>query len=114
MVAAVSEKRVLWKSLVPGIDPLRTSYSYSEQKASTASGRLVVPYAMHDSADGVRMASFDTATGQRLWDTEVCKNGCEIYGLASCSDTVYFSTGMILYALNLAEGKPRFHIGVEH
>jgi len=113
MIAAVSDKQVLWKTLVPGIDPLQTSFSSSAAKASYAAARLVVPYAMHERSEGVRMAAFDTSTGQRLWDKEVCKNSCEMYGMASSSDTVYLATGLIVYALNLVDGTPRFHVGVE-
>jgi hypothetical protein len=43
MVAAVDGKRVLWKELVPGVDPLTTDVNVTTQAAAFAGDRLVVP-----------------------------------------------------------------------
>jgi outer membrane protein assembly factor BamB len=111
MVAAVANNQVLWKSLVPGIEPLRTSFSQSNQKATYAAGRLVMSYDMAESADGIRMAAFETATGERLWDVQVKKTRDDANGISSCPDTVYYAVGMSLYALNLVDGRQRFRVG---
>jgi outer membrane protein assembly factor BamB len=111
MVAAVADNKVLWTSLVPGIEPLRTSFNASKQQATYVAGRLVMPYDMAESADGVRMAAFDTATGQRLWDIQVTAARGDFNGLTSCPDTLYYAAGMSLYALNLVDGSQRFRVG---
>ncbi len=113
MVAAVMGSQLLWKTLVPGVEPLRTYVNENTQFATYVAGRLVMPYEMNDSSQGIRMASFDTAHGQRLWDVQVYKGSRDMLGIASCSDTVYFATGLSLYALNMADGTQRFRVGVD-
>ena len=114
MVAAVANKRAVWKSIVPGVEPLRTVVNASTQKATYVPGRLALPYNMKDTAEGVRMAAFDTANGQRLWDVQVHELDYDLLGLSSCPDTVYLSTGKRLYALDWANGSQRFRIGPDY
>ena len=109
-VAAVSKKKVLWKGVVPGVEPLRTTINVTTQKAAYVAGRLVMPYEMQDSNEGFRVAALEAASGRRLWDVELYKHR-SLQGISICPDTVYFSTWSTVYALNLADGKQRFHIG---
>jgi len=114
MVAAVANKRAVWKSIVPGVEPLRTTVNASTQKATHVPGRLALPYDMTDTAEGVRMVAFDTANGQRLWDVQVHERDYDLLGLSSCPDTVYLSTGKRLYALDWTNGSQRFRIGPDY
>ena len=111
-VAAVASRKVLWKSVVPGIEPLRTRINVTTQKATYASGRLVMPYEMNDSDQGVRVAALDAITGRRLWDVQLYKGAHQsLRGISTSSDLVYVTTWSNLYALNLADGSSRFCIG---
>ena len=114
MVAAIANKKAIWKSIVPSVEPYRTTVNASTQKATYVPGRLALPYDMKDTAEGVRMAAFDTRSGQRLWDVQVHERDYDLLGLSSCPDTVYLSTGKRLYALDWATGSQRFRIGPDY
>ncbi len=113
MIAGIQGKKVLWKELVPGVDPLSTTVNVTTQKAAYAAGRVVVPYNMRESKDGVRMAAFDTATGKRLWDMPVHQRTQVDGGLALTDKDVFFGSWTALYVLEAATGKLRYVVGTE-
>jgi outer membrane protein assembly factor BamB len=112
MVAAVAGKDVLWKSLVPAAEPLRTAYDSTHATVTYAADRLVATYAMSDPKQGVHMAAFDAASGRRLWDVKVHEGGPATLGISSTSDTVYHAADGNVYALDLQDGRLRFRIGI--
>ncbi len=113
MVAAVDKKKVLWKDVVPGVDPLTTSVNVTTQEAAFSNGLLVVPYSMKDHAGGVRMACFDGASGRRLWDVEVHKKTQVSTGMSISNDDVFYASWTALYVISLKTGKLRGTIGTE-
>jgi outer membrane protein assembly factor BamB len=113
MVAAVDGKKVLWTTLVPGVEALTTTVNVLTQEAAYVNGLLVVPYDMKDSNAGVRMACFDGATGRRLWDVQVHHHTQVASGLAVTPSVVFFASWTAAYALSLKTGKPLFLVGTE-
>ncbi|WP_434418774.1 zinc finger domain-containing protein [Nannocystis pusilla] len=111
MVGAVAKRDVLWKNVVPGVDPLTTTVNVTTQQAAYSDGRLVIPYNMKDSGEGVRMACFDAKTGTRLWDVQVHKHSQVSSGLAITADDVFYATWTELYVLSLKTGELRFRLG---
>jgi LSD1 subclass zinc finger protein len=107
MVAAVNGGNVIWKDVVPGVDPLTTDLSV-KRSAAAGDGRVVVPYGS-TAGKGARMACFDGRTGQRLWD--VALQDAPSVGLAIEAGRVYYATGRAVYALSLANGAPLFALG---
>src|SRR5262249_15204609 len=92
MVAAVDKKKVVWKDLVPGVDPLTTNVNVTTQEAAFGGGLLVIPYDMKDNHEGTRMACFDGATGKRLWDVQVHKSTQVSSGLAMSASDAFFAS----------------------
>ncbi|MBZ5708536.1 zinc finger domain-containing protein [Nannocystis pusilla] len=111
MVGAVAKRDVLWKDVVPGVDPLTTTVNVTTQQAAYADGRLVIPYNMKDSGGGVRMACFDARTGTRLWDVQVHKGSQVSSGIAVTADDVFYATWTELHVLSLKTGELRFRLG---
>lgn len=112
MIAAVEGKKVLWSSLVPGIDPLTTDVNVTTQIAAVSGSRVVVPYRLKTS-NGVRMAAFDTNTGTRLWDVAVHDKSDTMNGIAATEQDVYFASWTALYVLRADTGELRFRVGKE-
>lgn len=113
MVARVKGKKVLWKDVVPGVDPLTTKVNVTTQNAAYSSGKIVVPYQMRDSEAGVRVALFDVETGRREWDVELHKKTQVDGGLALTESNVYVGSWTALYVLDAKTGQRRFVIGNE-
>ncbi|MGK3996354.1 outer membrane protein assembly factor BamB family protein [Sorangium sp. So ce1024] len=112
MVAAVDRKKVLWKDVVPGVDPLTTKVMGSEDAAHEG-GLLVVPYDMKDHGQGTRLACFDGGTGKRLWDVQIHKRSQVSHGIATSADSVFYATWTALYVFSLKTGELRYTIGTE-
>jgi LSD1 subclass zinc finger protein len=113
MVAAVDKKKVLWKDVVPGVDPLTTDVNVTTQQAAYSNGLIVIPYSMKDHDGGVRMACFDGMSGKRLWDVEVHKKTQVSAGMNVSSDDVLYASWTALYVISLRTGKLRGVIGTE-
>ncbi|WP_437670701.1 outer membrane protein assembly factor BamB family protein [Sorangium sp. So ce131] len=113
MVAAVDRGKVLWMSLVPGVDPLTTSVNVTTQQAAYAGGLLVIPYDMKDRDGGMRMACFEGATGKRLWDVQIHKKTQGVAGLAVSASDIFVSSWTALYVLSLKTGQIRYALGTE-
>jgi outer membrane protein assembly factor BamB len=113
MVAAVKGGKVIWKELVPGVDPLTTSVEGPIAAAAAASGRVVVPYPMRDRSAGVRMACLDEASGRRVWDIEVHRGNQVEKGIVVADDAVYYASWSMLYAFDLIDGTLRFKVGTD-
>jgi outer membrane protein assembly factor BamB len=111
-VAAVADNKVLWKTVVPAVAPLRTSYDSPEGNVTYAAGQLVAAYSMRNADEGTRMAAFDATTGRRLWDIEVHQRGRGALGISSCADTVYYAIDGNVHAIDLRDGGQRFQIGI--
>lgn len=112
MVAAVDKKKVLWKTVVPGVDPLTTRATGVEAGAYEG-GFLVVPYDMKDHKDGTRLACFEAATGKRLWDVQVHKKSQVSSGISISANDVFFASWTALYVFSLKTGQLRYMIGTE-
>ena len=113
MIARVKGKKVLWKDVVPGVDPLSTKVNVTTQNAAYSSGKVVVPYQMRDSDAGVRVALFDAETGRREWDVELHKKTQVDGGLALTATHVYVGSWTALYVLDAKTGERRFLVGSE-
>jgi outer membrane protein assembly factor BamB len=107
MIAAVKSGNVMWKDVVPGVDPLTTDLSV-KRSAAAGDGKVVVPYGA-SAGKGARMACFDARTGVRLWD--VALQDAPSAGVAIEAGRVYYATGRATYALSLAKGAPLFALG---
>ncbi|WP_437726246.1 outer membrane protein assembly factor BamB family protein [Sorangium sp. So ce861] len=112
MVAAVDKKKVLWKDVVPGVDPL-TTRAMGTEEAAYEGGLLVVPYDMNDHSQGTRLACFDGATGKRLWDVQVHKKSQVSSGISASANDVFFATWTAVYVISLKTGQLRYVIGTE-
>ncbi len=112
MIAAAKNGKVLWKSLVPAVDPLTTKVNVTTQIAAYAAGRVVVPYSLNAS-NGVRMAAFEAETGQRLWDVPIHDKSQVSSGIQMSDKDVYYASWTALYVLDAATGKLRFRVGTE-
>lgn len=113
MVAAVDKKKVLWKDVVPGVDPLTTDVNVTTQDAAYVNGLIVIPYSMKDHDGGVRMACFDGMSGRRLWDVEVHRKTQVSAGLSISNDDVFYASWTALYVISLKTGKLRGVVGTE-
>ncbi len=112
MIAAVKSGQVLWKSLVPAVDPLTTKVNVTTQTAAYAAGRVVVPYSLSGS-NGVRMAAFEAETGTRLWDVPIHDKSQVSSGIQMSDKDVYYASWTALYVLDASTGKLRFRVGTE-
>lgn len=112
MLAAVEGQKVLWKVMVPAIDPLRTS-TLTTQVAALSAGRIAVPYRLNGT-EGIRLSVFDAKTGTRLWDRLVQKKGTSVNQVALSDESVYLSTWSTVHVLRATDGEPRFHVGLGH
>ncbi|WP_437735657.1 outer membrane protein assembly factor BamB family protein [Sorangium sp. So ce1335] len=112
MAAAVEKTKVLWKTVVPGVDPLTTSTSGVDE-AAYEGGHLVVPYDMKDHGEGTRLACFDGATGKRLWDVQIHKRSQVSHGISTSANDVFYATWTALYVFSLRTGELRYMIGTE-
>lgn len=112
MVAAVDKKKVLWKDVVPGVDPL-TTRAMGTEEAAYEGGLLVVPYDMNDHSQGTRLACFDGAAGKRLWDVQVHKRSQVSSGISVSANDVFFATWTAVYVISLKTGQLRYMIGTE-
>lgn len=113
MIAAIEGDKLLWKDLVPGIDPLKTDVNVTTILAAAGEGRVVVPYGMAGGEEGARMACFEARTGKRLWDVQIHRKSHVERGVAIANGRVYYATWTMLYALSLADGRESFRIGHE-
>jgi outer membrane protein assembly factor BamB/DNA-directed RNA polymerase subunit RPC12/RpoP len=112
MVAAARGRDVLWKTLVPGVDPMTTEVNTTTQLAAASARQVVVPYALRGSK-GVRMASFDAATGARQWDVSVHSANQVEFGLTMTETDIYYASWTALYVLRADTGEQRLRIGTE-
>lgn len=110
MVAAVEGQEVLWKSVVPGVDPLTTTVNVTTQVAAYANGRLIVPYDLK-SKKGTRMAAFDATSGSRLWDVQIHDGTPVSSGLTATATNVYYATWTALYVFKADTGELVWKVG---
>ena len=110
MVAAVEKGKVLWKDLVPGVDPLTTTVNVTTILAASDGARVAIPYAIKGSK-GMRMACFDARSGKRLWDTRVHDGAQVEEGIAMEAGRVYYSSWTSLYVLSAQDGKLVYQVG---
>ena len=112
MVAAVENKKVLWKDVVPGVDPLTTDVNVLGIEAAYIDGKLIVPYAMKGNNTGTRVACFAADTGQRLWDVQGQPKEDTSYGMAVSPESVFLTSWFAgTFVLDLKTGAPRYQIG---
>ncbi len=113
MVAAVDEhKKVLWKDIVPGVDPLTTAVNPLSIEAAVIDGKLVVPYALKARDAGVRIACFSVATGERLWDVQALPKADSWQGLAVAPGRVFLTSRPdASVALSLETGELQYQLG---
>lgn len=113
MVAAVDQhKKVLWKEVVPGVDPMTTGVNVLGIEAAYIDGKLLVPYALKDHNAGTRIACFAADTGQRLWDVQAQPKDGTSYGMAVSPESVFLTAwfdGTVV--LDLKTGVPRYRLG---
>lgn len=112
MIAAARGQDVLWKTLVPGVDPMTTEVNTTTQLAAASGRQVVVPYALRGSK-GIRMASFDAATGARQWDVSVHSGAQVEFGLAMTETDIYYASWTAVYVLRADTGEQRLRIGTE-
>lgn len=112
MLAAVEGKKVLWKTLVPAVDPLTTDVNVTTQIGAWAGQRVVVPYQLKGSK-GMRMAAFDTKTGTREWDVPIHDKSQVETGIAMTERDIYYASWTTLYVLAADTGELRFKVGRE-
>lgn len=110
MVAAVKGKNVVWKSVVPAVDPLTTDVNVTTQVAAYAKGRLVVPYNLKGTK-GTRLAAFDAQSGTRLWDVPIHDGSQVSNGIAMDDHNVYFATWTAVYVFKADTGELRWKFG---
>jgi ribosomal protein S27E len=112
MAAAVGDKRkVLWKEIVPGVDPLTTGTNVTTIQAGHGGGVLVIPYDMKEREAGVRMAALAADTGARLWDVQVGSNSPFSGGVVVANDRTFHAIGSIVEVRALKTGELQFTIG---
>jgi outer membrane protein assembly factor BamB len=111
MVAAVEDGKVLWKDLVPGVDPLSTESNVTDLLAASDGTSVAIPYGMAGHSNGVRMACFDGRSGKRLWDVEIHKKINVETGIAIEAGRVYYASWTGLYVLSLQDGKMLYKLG---
>jgi outer membrane protein assembly factor BamB len=113
MVAAIDHGQVLWRDVVPAVDPLTTTVNVTTQEGAYSERLLAIPYDMKDSTSGTRMACFDGTTGKRLWDVQVHKRTQVSNGIVASSTDVFFASWTALYVLSLKTGELRYMLGHE-
>jgi len=111
MVAAVENGKVLWKEVVPGIEPLKTDVNVTTIIAASDGAKVVIPYGMRSSNDGVRMACFDARSGTRLWDMQVHKVSNVDQGITIEAGRIYYASWTALYVLSMQDGKLLYELG---
>ncbi len=112
MVAAVDGKKVLWKDIVPGVDPLTTSVNSLGIEAALIDGKLLVPYALKENNTGMRLACFSVATGERLWDVQALPKDDKLHGLAVAPGRVFMTSWFdAAVALSLETGEVQYQLG---
>ena len=113
MVAAVDEhKKVLWKDIVPGVDPLTTDVNALSIEAAVIDGKLVVPYALKDHDAGTRIACFAAATGERLWDVQALPKDDNSHGIAVSPERVFMTSWFdSAVVLSLQTGEVQYQLG---
>jgi len=113
MVAAVGEgKKVLWKDVVPGVDPLTTDVNVLGIEAAYIDGKLIVPYSMKGHDAGSRVACFATATGERLWDVQALLENDNSYGIAVSPESVFITAWFeATVVLSLKTGELQYRLG---
>ena len=111
MVAAVDGKKVVWSGLVPSVDPLTTTVNVTTQLAALSQNKLVIPYHLNDHRT-VRLACFDAASGNRLWDVVVPGVTQQVSnGLSVADGQVFFTTWTSVHVLSLANGSQKWTLG---
>ncbi len=113
MVAAVENGEVLWKEIIPGVDPLETDINVTTVLAASDGQKVVIPYSMTHGKKGVRMACFDGRTGARQWDVQVHTASQVDQGITIEAGRVYYSSWTALYVLSLADGKGVYELGYD-
>jgi len=111
MLAALDAKgTVLWKSDVPGSDPLTARTSAPELFALDATD-VVVIYERQSQAPPT-LASFDIRTGARRWEVPLAKGTTIVTrGLSLAKDSVFVSSWGHLQVFDRASGRKRFMVG---
>lgn len=113
MVAAIGDQRkVLWKEIVPGVDPLTTDVNTLGIEAAVQGDKLIVPYTLKDNDAGTRVACFDVNTGRRLWDVQALKKSNNSYGIAVSPERVFVTAWFeSAVALSLETGELQYQLG---
>jgi len=96
-----------WVTEIPATNPLTASFE-SQYFAMTDSLALVLYEQAHDE---YRIAAFDLRTGKRVWDRVVGTSVAPVCLLVT-GDVVLLSTWRNLTAFALADGAPRWDVGL--
>jgi hypothetical protein len=110
MVAAIENGKVLWKDIVPGVDPLGTDVNVTTILAASDGANVAIPYGMKSNA-GVRMACFEARSGKRLWDVQIHKASNVDEGITIEAGRVYYASWTALYVLSVKDGKILYQLG---
>jgi hypothetical protein len=113
MVAAVENGKVLWKDLVPGVDPLTTESNVTTIMAASDGASVAIPYGMSGHTNGVRMACFEGRSGKRLWDVQIHNHNDVQAGITIEAGRVYYASWTSLYVLSLKDGKMLYQLGYD-
>jgi len=101
-----------WLAAVPAVNPLTVKEGGVEVGA-ISQGRVIVPYEMADSEQGVRLACLDLNTGQSLWDVAIPRSGTGGVGGMTASDRqVFVAHWTYLDIFDLGTGGHQLTIGV--
>lgn len=111
MVAAIENGKVLWKDIVPGIDPLDTDVNVTTILAASDGTNVAIPYELKGRNAGARMACFEARSGKRVWDVQVHKASNVEKGITIEAGRVYYATWTALYVLSLKDGKILYELG---
>ena len=111
MVAAIENGKVLWKDIVPGIDPLNTDVNVTTILAASDGADVAIPYGMKGSTAGVRMACFEARSGKRLWDVQIHQKSNVDEGITIEAGRVYYASWTALYVLSVRDGKILYQLG---
>lgn len=103
---------VKWLANVPAVNPLTVKEGGVETGA-ISQGRIIVPYDMQNSEQGVRLSCINLNTGANLWDVAIPRSGTGGIGGINVSDRqVFVGHWTYLDVFELATGKHLMTVGV--
>ena len=101
-----------WVTNVPAVNPLTVKEGGVEIGA-ISQGRVMIPYQMQNSEQGMRLSCMDLNTGANLWDVAIPRTGTGSLGGINASDRqVFVGHWTYLDVFELGTGKHMMTIGV--